>query len=171
MKNLVKNSKKLYQKYKDRMVDIVLFGSMAKNKFKPDDIDIAIILNNTKESEILNLREKFEKYFDREIHLNLIIMETMLENPLFKTLIDEGISLIDNKNATLVLLYSLSHNRTMFLNQYPFHCSLPLFLPPLFYLSSSKREDIQPVLKTKLLCHSDLWIFGILQFQNKFHLD
>jgi len=97
MEILVKNSKKLYQNYKNNIMDIVLFGSMAKNKFKPTDIDIAIILKNTKEPEILNLREKFEKHFDREIHLNLIIIETILGNSLFKILIDEGISLIDNK--------------------------------------------------------------------------
>ena len=46
---------------------------------------------------ILNLREKFGKYFDKEIHLNLVIIGTIFGNPLFKTLIDEGISLIDSK--------------------------------------------------------------------------
>jgi len=105
MEILVKNSKKLYQKYKETIVDIVLFGSMAKNKFRPNDIDIAVILKNTKESELISLREKFDKFFDKETHLNLIITETILGNPLFKTLIDEGISLIDNKQLYQKLGY------------------------------------------------------------------
>ena len=97
MEILAKNSKKLCLRYKDKIVDVVLFGSMAKNKFKPRDIDIAVILKDTNESEILDLREKFDKYFDKEIHLNLVIIGTIFGNPLFKTLVDEGISLIDSK--------------------------------------------------------------------------
>ena len=55
MEILAKNSKKLYLRYEDKIVDVVLFGSVAKNKLKPKDIDVAIILKNTKESEILDL--------------------------------------------------------------------------------------------------------------------
>src|SRR3989338_2810930 len=97
MEILAKNSKKLCLRYKDKIVDVVLFGSMAKNKFKPRDTDIAVILKDTNESEILDLREKFGKYFGKEIHLNLIIIGTIFGNPLFKTFVDEGISLIDDR--------------------------------------------------------------------------
>lgn len=105
MENLLKSSKKLYQNYKSKIIDVLLFGSLAKNKFKPEDIDIAIILKSTKESELLDLMEKFSKYFNRKIHLNLIIIETIFTNPLFKTLIDEGISLLDNKSLHQKLGY------------------------------------------------------------------
>tara|TARA_Y100000310_G_C20416997_1_gene684813 strand:+ start:279 stop:827 length:549 start_codon:yes stop_codon:yes gene_type:complete len=105
METLLKSSKKLYQDYKGKIIDVLLFGSLAKNKFKPNDIDIAIILKNTKEKELLNLMGKFSKYFNKKTHLNLLIIETILKNPLFKTLIDEGISLLDNKQLNQKLGY------------------------------------------------------------------
>ncbi|MBI4155124.1 hypothetical protein HY498_03500, partial [Candidatus Woesearchaeota archaeon] len=36
-------------------------------------------------------------HFDKKVHLNLLIIETLLQNILFKTLLEEGISLIDQK--------------------------------------------------------------------------
>ena len=97
MEVLLKSSKELYQDYKEKITDILLFGSFAKNKSQPGDIDIAIILKNTKEREILDLMKKFGAFFDKEVHLNLILVETIFANPLFRILIDEGTSLLDNK--------------------------------------------------------------------------
>lgn len=91
------NSKKLYQKYKDKIVDIVLFGSSVKNKLSPNDIDIAILLKNTKEAELLNLMKEFGRCYEKEVHLNLIISETIISNPLYKTILKEGISALNNK--------------------------------------------------------------------------
>lgn len=97
MEVLLKNSRNLYQDYKNRIIDVILFGSYAKGKFRPDDIDIAVILKDTKEPEILRLSEHFHKYFDINIHLNVVLIENAISNPLFKTLINEGISILDNK--------------------------------------------------------------------------
>jgi len=97
MESSIKNSKKLYQSYKDRIADIVLFGSSVKNKLNPNDIDIAVILKNTKETEFLDLMKEFSSFFDKKVHLNLILIETILNNTLFKTLLNEGVSLLDNK--------------------------------------------------------------------------
>lgn len=97
MQGLKRSLKKLYQDYKDKVVDIILFGSFAKNKFRPGDVDIAIILRNTKEPELLTLMDKMSSYFDKNIHLNLVIIDTLMENPLYKTLLNEGISLLDDK--------------------------------------------------------------------------
>ena len=76
---------------------MLLFGSFAKGKFDPSDIDVAVLLKNTRETEILKLGDEFKKFFSEKIHLNLVLIETLLYNPLFKTLIHEGISLLDNK--------------------------------------------------------------------------
>ena len=95
--NLKKSSKKLYQNYKNKIIDMLLFGSFAKGKFDPSDIDVAVLLKNTRETEILKLGDEFKKFFSEKIHLNLVLIETLLYNPLFKTLIHEGISLLDNK--------------------------------------------------------------------------
>ncbi len=97
MENYLKSSKKLYRDYKTKIIDIVIFGSSVKGKYLPADIDIAVILKNTKESEFIDLIEKFNSYFDRKVHLNLLAIETAFQNSLFKTLLEEGISLIDQK--------------------------------------------------------------------------
>ena len=73
MQSLTKSSKKLYQDYKNKIIDILLFGSIVKSKFKISDIDIAIILKNVKEIEILNLMKNISLYYKNEkIHLNLL---------------------------------------------------------------------------------------------------
>ena len=97
METLPKNSKKLYQEFKNKIIDIVLFGSSAKNKPIPEDIDIAVLLKNTKESELPALIEKFSRFFEKNVHLNLLLIETLLDSQLFKTLLDEGISMLDTK--------------------------------------------------------------------------
>ena len=97
IQDYLKSSKKLYQNYKDKIIDILLFGSSVKGKSSPNDVDIAIILKNTKEQEIISLIGKFSVYFNKDAHLNLVIIETILQNPILKTLLEEGISLIDQK--------------------------------------------------------------------------
>jgi len=107
MQSLTKSSKKLYQDYKNKIIDILLFGSIVKSKFKISDIDIAIILKNVKEIEILNLMKNISLYYKNEkIHLNLLLVENILNNPLFKTLLEEGVSLIDNKPLHVKLGYN-----------------------------------------------------------------
>lgn len=105
METLLKSSKKLYQNYQNKVIDLLLFGSFAKNKTGPRDIDIAVILKNTKESEFLSLNEELAKFFDKKVHLNLVLIDTMLSNQLFKTLMTEGVSLLDNKPLSQKLGY------------------------------------------------------------------
>src|SRR3989344_6492371 len=97
MEVLKESSKRLYQDYKERIIDILLFGSFIKNKLKPEDIDIAVLLKNTKQKELLILREKFASFFEVKVHLNLIMIEDILENALFKALLEEGFSLMNDK--------------------------------------------------------------------------
>lgn len=100
-----KSSKKLYQKYKNRIVDIFVFGSFIKGKFRPADIDLAVILKSTKQSELLTIRKKFDFYFSEKVHLNLILIENLLDNALFKTLLEEGYSLLNNNFLYIRLDY------------------------------------------------------------------
>lgn len=96
-KSLIRSSVQLYLKYKSKVIDLVLFGSSAKNKFNPHDIDIAVLLKNTKEAELPALMKGFSSFFDKTIHLNPLLVETLFNNPLFNTLLKEGISLLDQK--------------------------------------------------------------------------
>ena len=90
-----KNSRKLFKKYENNIVDIFLFGSYIKNKSKPEDIDICIVL---KDSDY-NLPEKiypdFKKLFDGA-HYNWILINELFEISLFSTLIEEGYSLLND---------------------------------------------------------------------------
>ena len=106
MEVLKESSKRLYQDYKERIIDILLFGSFIKNKLKPEDIDIAVLLKNTKQKELLILREKFASFFEVKVHLNLIMIEDILENALFKALLEEGFSLMNDKPLSERIGYS-----------------------------------------------------------------
>lgn len=64
----------------------------------PNDIDIAIILKNTKETELLETMKEFSRYYEKIVHLNLLLSETILSNSLYKTLMKEGVSALDNKH-------------------------------------------------------------------------
>ena len=97
MEGLARSSAKLYQSYKGKVIDVVLFGSSARGKFRPNDTDIAVILKDTNENELMRLREEFEKTLGKETHLNLILVSTLLANPLFKEIIGSGVSLLDNR--------------------------------------------------------------------------
>ncbi len=105
LQRLKKSSKGLCRKYKNKVVDVLLFGSAIKGKFEPEDIDIAIILRNTKQEELIKERNEIAKFFDKKVHLNLILIETLIENPIFKTLIEEGYSLLSSKKLCYRLGY------------------------------------------------------------------
>jgi len=92
---LKKSSSRIYQKYKDTIVDIILFGSAVKGSLKPNDIDVAVILKKTDEYQLADLRSEFN--FENSVHLNLVLMENIFDTPLFKVLLSEGISLLDGK--------------------------------------------------------------------------
>ena len=106
-----KNSRKLFKKYENNIVDIFLFGSYIKNKSKPEDIDICIVL---KDSDY-NLPEKiypdFKKLFDGA-HYNWILINELFEISLFSTLIEEGYSLLND----YYLSEKLDHNYTYLAN-------------------------------------------------------
>lgn len=105
MEILKKSSARLYQDYKEAIADILLFGSFVKGKFSPRDIDVAIFLTNAKEAELADLIAKFSSYFGNDVHLNLMPLSTIFRNPLLKTIINEGISLLDNKPLHQILGY------------------------------------------------------------------
>ena len=94
-------AKKIKEEEKGNILDIIIFGSIAKNNYTgTSDVDIVIIL---KESD-LNFIErivKYRKYFDLDIGVDLFVytfseFEKMKrENNFFiKEIIDYGISVL-----------------------------------------------------------------------------
>src|SRR3989338_1107614 len=108
LESLKKNSKILFNKYKDKIIDIVLFGSYAKGKIKPEDIDICIILKN-KDDFAENLYSEFRDLFGEDAHYNWLSVSSLFEESLTSTLLEEGFSLIKDKPLHESLGYSSSY--------------------------------------------------------------
>jgi len=101
LREIKKIAKKIKEEEKGNILDIIIFGSIAKNNYTgTSDVDIVIIL---KESD-LNFIErivKYRKYFDLDIGVDLFVytfseFEKMKrENNFFiKEIIDYGISIL-----------------------------------------------------------------------------
>jgi len=101
LREIKKIAEKIKEEEKGNILDIIIFGSIAKNNYTgTSDVDIVIIL---KESD-LNFIErivKYRKYFDLDIGVDLFVytfseFEKMKrENNFFiKEIIDYGISIL-----------------------------------------------------------------------------
>lgn len=92
MKQLAKKLKSLLKNKK--IIDLVIFGSVAKNKIRANDVDIAAILKESIDKNIL--KEKIGQLINKEIHLQLININDY-DKFLWITLIKEGYSIKHNK--------------------------------------------------------------------------
>lgn len=97
--------KKIFKKRKD-VLDVVLFGSLAKGKTEPNDIDVCIIFRENTDSDFINELNQ-EKRFER-IHFSALTADNFFRNPhtLIRSVLFEGKSLITNKK--LSNLYGLN---------------------------------------------------------------
>ena len=101
LKEIKKVAEKIKEEEKGNILDIIIFGSIAKNNYTgTSDVDIAIIL---KESDLSFIERivKYRKYFDLDIGVDLFVytfseFEKMKrENNFFiKEIIDFGISVL-----------------------------------------------------------------------------
>ena len=101
LKEIKKIAEKIKEEEKGNILDIIIFGSIAKNNYTgTSDVDIAIIL---KESDLSFIERivKYRKYFDLDIGVDLFVytfseFEKMKrENNFFvKEIIDYGISVL-----------------------------------------------------------------------------
>jgi len=91
-----KKAKEVYKKYKEKIHDIIIFGSYMKGKYNPNDIDLLIIFKNEINKEIeVELKNKIN---NPKIDLNSVTLKE-LENESFiakEGLYLEGKSLITN---------------------------------------------------------------------------
>ena len=92
MKQLAKRLKSLLKN--KEIVDILIFGSFAKNKIDAKDIDIAVILN--KEIDISALKDQIRELVHKEAHLQIITTKDY-DKFIWITLIREGYSVKQNK--------------------------------------------------------------------------
>ena len=80
------------------MFDIVLFGSVVKEKEIAEDIDIAVIFKDKIDNSLL---EKIRK-LDSKIHVDYLRLTELYSESLWRTLIREGFSVVFNKELSSV---------------------------------------------------------------------
>ncbi len=93
--------KELKKQLNEELVDIILFGSLVKSG-SPKDIDIALILKDTK--NLLAIKKKIKEIINKETDIQIITLES-IHSPLWLTLIKEGFSV--KKEKYLHELYHL----------------------------------------------------------------
>lgn len=105
LKKLWKNTKflkemdKFFEENKNKIIDIILFGSSVKGKEKPRDIDVLVLFKDKKD---LDLSYKLRKDLEKKNFKIEITSKTYKElfNPAFKareSILSEGFSLIQRK--------------------------------------------------------------------------
>lgn len=93
LQSLKKSLTNIYNKNKDNVFDIVLFGSFVKSKEAVGDIDIAVIFKEKLDKEVLSSI----KEIDSIIHVDYLMLTELYSQPLWRTLIREGFSIVNNK--------------------------------------------------------------------------
>lgn len=101
---------------KNKVIDVVIFGSVMRGKDEPRDIDLCIIIKDQKEKESLNLVNSLGILTDKikfEFHINILEVSAFVKgNSLVKTLLNEGYSIKHKEILATVLGYK---NRSLFI--------------------------------------------------------
>lgn len=100
LERLSELSRTYLNKNKD-IIDIVLFGSAAKGKLGPGDIDAALIAK--KSSSRAELTSGFTRFLSQngfDVHVTTLFVEDILSEPLWSALIHDGVSLINQESLS-----------------------------------------------------------------------
>ena len=95
LQSLKKSLLTIYTKNKDKIFDIVLFGSAVKGKEIVSDIDVAVIFKARDDSLLKKIR-----YLG--VHVNYVLLDELYKEDLWKTLIKEGVSIVYGKKVSSV---------------------------------------------------------------------
>ena len=117
LKNL-KQFSKLKSELKNKVVDILLFGSAVKGKDKPNDIDICLVF---REKVDLDIVKKSQQILGDEYHVSSLTVDNFFTKPhsLAKTLLLEGKSIFSRESfsgvfgleSKLIYSYDLSKEK------------------------------------------------------------
>jgi len=108
LKVLKEELKKFLKKYRN-LEDIIIFGSFVKEKYEPNDIDIALLMHEKN----YNIAQEIKKNLGSvPIHITVILFKELYTEPLWKNILAEGFSIKKNKylkdivNIKPVMIYS-----------------------------------------------------------------
>lgn len=98
LQGLKKNLLDIYRKNKEKIFDILLFGSVLKGKENVEDVDVAVIFKDKEDINILNSIKNVSK----EVHVDFLFLTELYKQSLWKTLIREGYSIVYKKKLSSV---------------------------------------------------------------------
>ncbi len=98
---LKKNLVSIYKKNKEKIFDIVLFGSIVKGKSFSEDIDICVIFKNKEDMTIL--KEISSINTEIKLHVTRLSLNELYTEKLWLTILREGFSIIHNKTIIEIL--------------------------------------------------------------------
>lgn len=96
---------KEFQEGNEEVVDVILFGSLAREKKFPGDIDICLILKSKDEGLVKQFKDILEEEFKKDLHLSLLSIESFPEKTLWQSLVREGYSLTKERKWSEMLGY------------------------------------------------------------------
>lgn len=101
---------KTFLKKENNIIDLILFGSIVKGKSKYNDIDIALISNET--INRIEIKKRLEQLLIKKIDLQIITLKDYTSS-LWITLIREGFSINQDK-----FLHEIYHLKPITLYKY-----------------------------------------------------
>lgn len=100
---------------KNKVSDVIIFGSVARGKTEARDIDLCIVINDKDEQKSLDLVHSLGKLTDSnkiKAHINIISAGSFVSgSTLAKTLLNEGYSIKKNKSFASTLGFE---NKSLF---------------------------------------------------------
>ena len=93
LQNLKKNLLNIYKKNKDKVFDIVIFGSAVKAKEFVSDIDVAVVFKIKDDSILTGIRSL-------GVHVDYVLLDELYKESLWNTLIKEGVSVVYRKKVS-----------------------------------------------------------------------
>lgn len=90
-------------KEQKEIVDIIVFGSYAREKENPQDIDLAII--SDKDISAAKLEQDVKNKIKLPAHASTIKPKDIFRETIWKSVIHEGISIAKGKNISVLLGY------------------------------------------------------------------
>lgn len=107
LKNLLKNSKLAneigdFKKSNERILDIIVFGSVVRGKRKPNDIDILLLLSEKGSLDLSHDLSKIFKKYDLEAEITDITYNEIFDTGFLprESILSEGYSLVEGKSLS-----------------------------------------------------------------------
>ncbi|MDO8643219.1 MAG: nucleotidyltransferase domain-containing protein [Candidatus Woesearchaeota archaeon] len=104
----------------EKALDVILFGSAARGKMQPQDIDLCILISDTDEEKSIELVDSLGKITEKDVktHITILTATALVKgNTLTRTLLSEGVSIKHKTDFSrrggyekkTLFVYSLKH--------------------------------------------------------------